>query len=95
MKNFLREYKKMLTCLVFLLILCTLQYLTGRDLSEFTNQVIGLMITLLGAGIVKYSVLKTSERDAIKGEVQKESYRYPDEVTPEDFNPGYKRPTKQ
>ena len=83
----------MLTCLVLLLFLIAIQQLTGRDLSGFTNQVLGFMITLLGAGAVKYSVLKTSERETLNGGPASDDYS--GAISPEDFNPGYKRPTKQ
>lgn len=87
--SFLQEYKKMLTCLVFLIILLLVQYFTGRDLSTFINDLISGMTILLFGGAVKYSVLKTSERQMLNGESNEKSKSdYTDSIPPDYFTPG-------
>lgn len=67
--SFLEEYKKMLACLVLLIFLVVLQYVTGQDMTGWIKQVLDVCMILLGAGAIKFSVLKTSERQLIKSKL--------------------------
>lgn len=67
--NYLYEYKKMFTFLILLVFLICLQVFTGNDLSEWIRVVFEICTVLLGAGVVKNSVLRTSDRNFLNNNV--------------------------
>lgn len=66
MKNFISEYKKCLGCVVLLIFLIVLQMTTGQDTTAWVSTVLDGLTTLMLGGAIKYSVLKTSERNVLK-----------------------------
>lgn len=63
--GFLKEYKKAILCFLFAVILLCAQYFLKYDLNEIIRQLFQVMAIGLGAGTVRYSVLKTSERERL------------------------------
>lgn len=64
--KFIEEYKKLLACLIMLIFIIAVQAITGKDLNNWVNNLLDYAMMLLGAGVVKFSVLKTSERDFLR-----------------------------
>lgn len=65
MADFIHEWKKLLACLVGIVFLLAITHFTGQDMTAWIKQLLDLLVLLLGAGAVKYSVLSTSERKNI------------------------------
>lgn len=70
--NFLYEYQKMFTFLILLIFLIILQVITGSNLSEWIRIVFEILSVLIGAGVVKNSVLRTSDRNFLNNNVTPE-----------------------
>mgnify|MGYP001342134556 CR=1 FL=1 len=64
--KFIEEYKKFLACLLGIVFLLLIMHFTGQDMMPWVRQLLDTLIVLLGASAVRYSVLKTSEREKLK-----------------------------
>lgn len=80
--KFIEEYKKLLACLVMLIFIIAIQAITGKDLNNWVNNLLDYAIMLLGAGVVKFSVLKTSERDFLRDNTPSDNYDESDPIPP-------------
>ena len=65
MYTFFEEYKKFLLCLFFLILLLVVQAIFKHDFNDVINAVVNILVVMLGGGAVKFSVLKTSEREIL------------------------------
>jgi hypothetical protein len=65
--NFIEEWKKFLACIVGIVFLLLITHFTGEDMMPWVRQLLDTLVVLLGASAVRYSVLKTSEREKLKG----------------------------
>jgi len=63
--SFFQEYQKCILCFVFAVVLMCAQYFLKYDLNEIIRIILQIMAGGLGAGAIKYSVLPTSEKEAI------------------------------
>lgn len=65
MSDLLSEYKKCIACVILLIFLLVSQHVSGQDMSGWINSVMNGLVTIFFAGAVRYSVLKTSDRNFI------------------------------
>lgn len=84
--NYIYEYKKMIFMALLLVFLIVLQVITGDNLDEWIKKIFELLTIILGAGVVKNSVLRTSDRKFLNNNVT------PDPDPPYDGAPFIDRP---
>ena len=72
MTSFIKEWKKLLICVVLFLLLFALQFFTGADFSGTQKTLLDFAMTLLGVNALRYSVLSGSERKVIQNTVRQE-----------------------
>lgn len=84
--NIFQEYKKFIIHLVLLIVLVIIQYVFKHDFNDAINGLVKFLITYAGAQTVRYSVLKTSERETINsspvGESSNKYYAEPKGTIP-------------
>lgn len=80
--TFLKEWKKLLICIALFLMLFALQHFTGFDFSGTIKALLDFAMTLLGVNAVRYSILSSSEREAINKNIKAE----PPEDYPEQYD---------
>ncbi|MBV6480208.1 MAG: hypothetical protein HGGPFJEG_03060 [Ignavibacteria bacterium] len=77
--TFFQEWRKLIICIVLFMLLFGLQYFTDYDFSGTLKTLIDFALTLLGVSALRYSVLSTSERNALRNDLPKK----PDEGYPD------------